>query len=290
MNLYSAFNINANYRFETFRRFIKNRTAVIGLITISIVLLIALFADFIVPYAQAIKQNADHLREPPGREFIFGTDALGRDIFARVVHGSRISIAIGVITSLSAITCGSIFGSLAAYYGGKIDNIIIRIVDIVMCIPSILLSLTIVAALGASFFNLIIAMLATSAFGTIRFVRGVILTVTEQDFVEAARAHGARPLRIIIKYILPNAFGPIMVDTTMTIASVILSASGLSYLGMGIQPPSPEWGAMLSDAKEFLRLAPHMMFFPGIAIVLTAFSINLMGDGLRDALDPKLRD
>jgi peptide/nickel transport system permease protein len=279
-----------NHHFDLARRFMRSKTAVFGLVILVFILLIALFADLIVPYPKAIKQNSGHLREAPCKEFWFGTDALGRDIFARVIHGSRISIAIGVITSVTAITFGSIFGSIAAYYGGKIDNFIMRVVDIIMCIPSILLSLTIVATMGASFSNLIIAMLATSVFGTIRFVRGVIITITEQDFIEAARAHGARPARIILKYILPNAFGPIMVDTTMTIASIILSASGLSYLGMGIQPPTPEWGAMLSDAKEYLRIAPHMMFFPGIAIILTAFSINLMGDGLRDTLDPKLRD
>jgi peptide/nickel transport system permease protein len=279
-----------NHRFDLARRFMRSKTAVVGLVIFVFILLVALFADLIVPYSKSIKQNSNHLREAPSKEFWFGTDALGRDIFARVIHGSRISIAIGVITSVTAIIFGAIFGSIAAYYGGKIDNVIMRIVDIIMCIPSILLSLTIVATLGASFFNLIIAMLVTSVFGTIRFVRGVILTITEQDFIEAARAYGARPARIILKYILPNAFGPIMVDTTMTIASIILSASGLSYLGMGIQPPAPEWGAMLSDAKEYLRIAPHMMFFPGIAIILTAFSINLMGDGLRDTLDPKLRD
>lgn len=275
---------------EVFHRFMRNKTAVIGLVILLIIIMISAGADLIVDQQVALTQNQDAMKVEPNSEHIFGTDSLGRDYFARVVHGSRMSILIALLTTAGIMTIGCFFGAIAAYYGGIVDAIITRTVDTVMCIPATLLSLTVVAAFGPNFKNLIIAMVISSVPATIRFVRGVVLTITEQDYIEAAKAHGASNMRIIFKYILPNAFGPIMVDTTQSIGGVILAASGLSYLGMGVQPPDPEWGALLSSASADFRTAPYLLLFPGLAIVLTAFSINLMGDGLRDALDPKLRD
>lgn len=275
---------------EVFYRFLRNKTAVLGLIILLIIVMISAGADLIVDKQVALTQNSEEMKMEPSAEHIFGTDSLGRDYFARVVHGSRMSILIALLTTVGIMTIGCFFGTIAAYYGGAVDAIITRCTDTVMCIPATLLSLTVVAAFGPSFKNLIIAMVISSVPATVRFVRGVVLTITEQDFIEAARAYGASNMRIMFKYVLPNAFGSIIVDTTQSIGGVILAASGLSYLGMGVQPPEPEWGALLSAASSDFRTAPYLLLFPGLAIVLTAFSINLMGDGLRDALDPKLRD
>lgn len=275
---------------EIWRRMCKNRAAMIGLIIFSIIVLVAIFADLIVPYDYGITNVASDRLQAPNAAHLFGTDGYGRDIFSRVIHGSRISLMIGLCTSVFSLVFGGLLGATAGYYGGKVDGIIMRICDIVISIPGILLSLAIVAALGASTFNLLIAITISSIPGSVRLVRSTILTVVEQDFIEAAHSYGARDMRIIIKYILPNALGPIIVNTTMNIASMILSAAGLSFIGMGIQPPTPEWGAMLSEARQYLTTAPYMLYFPGIAIVLTALSLNLIGDGLRDALDPKLKD
>jgi peptide/nickel transport system permease protein len=189
-----------------------------------------------------------------------------------------------------ALAAGGVLGAVAAYYGGRIDNIIMRITDVFMCIPPVLLALAIVAALGASMANLIVAITIAITPNFIRLVRSVILTVVGQDFIEAARAYGCGDRRIIFKYVIPNAMGTIIVHTTMSIASMILSAAGLSFIGMGIQPPAPEWGSILSEAKTYMRQAPHFAIFPGIAILLAALCFNLIGDGLRDALDPKLKD
>ena len=197
---------------------------------------------------------------------------------------------IGLSTTVFSLVVGGLLGAAAGYYGGKVDDIIMRACDIVMSIPGILLALAIIAALGASTINLLIAITISSVPGSVRLVRSTILTVVEQDFIEAARSYGSSDMRIIVKYILPNAIGPIIVSTTMSIASMILSAAGLSFIGMGIQPPQPEWGAMLSEARQYMTTSPYMLYFPGIAIVMTALSLNLIGDGLRDALDPKLKD
>ena len=271
-------------------RFSKSKTAVIGLVMLALMLLVAIFADLIVPYDKVLEQNQTLMLQGPSKEHWFGTDELGRDMFARIVHGSRVSILVAVLTTAVSLIIGGLFGLMAAYYGGKVDTIIMRVVDTLACIPSMLLSITIVATLGPDFINLVIAMVVSSLAGTIRFNRGVMLSATQADYVDAAKSYGARDLRIMLKYVFPNAIGTVIVDTTMTVASNLLSASGLSYLGLGIQPPSPEWGAMLSDTKQYLRTSPHLLIFPGLAIILTAFSINLVGDGLRDALDPKLRD
>jgi len=275
---------------EVWRRMKKNRTAMIGLAIILIFALFAVFAGAISPLQNGIKQNARNRCQPPSAEHIFGTDGYGRDMFTRIIHGSRVSLSIGLFTTSISLIVGGILGASAGYYGGRIDNIIMRIIDVFMCIPSILLSLAIIAALGPSLQNLLIAITISNVPNFTRLIRSVILTVVEQDFIEAAKSYSTSDVRIVLKYILPNAMGPIIVQATMSIASMMLSAAGLSYLGMGIQPPNPEWGAMLSEAREYMRTAPHMLFFPGLCILIAALSLNLIGDGLRDALDPKLRD
>ena len=275
---------------EFWRRFTKNKTAVLGLSIMIFILLIVIFADVIVPYSKCIEQAGAERLQGPGPKHFFGTDEYGRDLFARVIHGSRFSLFIGVATSLMALVFGSLIGASAGYFGGMIDNAIMRVVDVFMCVPPILLSLAVVAALGTNLRNLIIAMTISCIPGNVRLIRSVVLTVAEPAYVEAARSYGTGNGRIILRYVLPNAMGPIIVNTTMMISDMILSAAGLSFIGMGIQPPAPEWGALLSNAQTYLFSAPYMLLFPGLFIIITSLAFNLVGDGLTDALDPKLKD
>lgn len=275
---------------EIWRRYKKNKAAMIGLVILIVILLIALGADLIVPYEKVISQSGAQRLQPPSGAHWFGTDEYGRDLFARVVHGSRYSLFIGVATSLIALVIGAVLGASAGYFGGVVDSIISRITDVFLCVPPILLSLAVVAALGGNLRNLIIAITISSIPGNVRLIRSVVMTVAEEDYIEAARSYGASKKRIIFRYVLPNAMGPIIVNTTMSISAMILSAAGLSFIGMGIQPPAPEWGALLSDAQAYMFTAPYMLLFPGMFIIFAALSFNLVGDGLTDALDPKLRD
>lgn len=275
---------------EIWRRFKKSKTAMLGLVLLIFVILIAIFADLIVPYSEAVTQNTVDRLQGPSAEHWFGTDNLGRDLFARVVHGSRYSLWIGVSTSVLALIIGGLLGAAAGYYGKAVDNIIMRLTDVVMTVPPILLSLAVVAALGANLRNLLIAITISCVPSMVRMVRSVVLTVVDQDYIEAAKSYGAADMRVILRHVIPNALGPIIVTTTMNVAAMILSAAGLSFLGMGVQPPSPEWGALLSDARQFMFNAPYLLYFPGVFIVVAALSFNLAGDGLRDALDPKLKN
>ena len=275
---------------EIWRRFRKSKTAMLGLVLLIFVVGIAIFADVIVPYENAITQNIPELLQGPSAAHWFGTDEAGRDLFARIVHGSRYSLAIGIITTIVSMIIGGLLGAVAAYYGGWVDNVIMRVTDVIMTVPPILLSLAVVAALGANLRNLLIAITVSCVPGIIRMVRSVVLGVVEEDYIEAARSYGTSDMRIILKYVIPNALGPIIVTATMNVATMILSASGLSFLGMGVQPPAPEWGALLSDAETYMFSAPHLLYIPGLFIVIAALSFNLAGDGLRDALDPKLKD
>jgi len=276
---------------EIWRRIKKNKPAVFGLIIICIFILAAIFADFIADYdTLAIQQNVSIRLQGPSRQHWLGTDSYGRDIFARIIHGTRISLTLGVITTFAAVGLGALIASIAGFYGGRVDNIIMRIMDTIMCVPPMLLALSVVAALGPGLRNLFIAILFASVPGFVRFIRSVILGIVGEEFIEAAKADGTSDFRIIWKHILPNAMGPILVQATMYVAGMIMLTSGLSFLGLGIQPPTPEWGAMLSEGQSFIRRAPYLVFFPGLTIVIVALSINLFGDGLRDALDPKLKN
>lgn len=275
---------------EIWRRFKKSKTAMLGLFLLILVVLMAVCADLIVPYEEAITQAPVDRLQGPSAEHWFGTDNLGRDVFARVVHGSRYSLLIGISTSVLSLLIGGLLGAIAGFYGGKVDNIIMRLTDVVMTVPPILLSLAVVAALGPNLRNLLIAITISCIPSMVRMVRSVVLTVVDNDYIEAAKSYGGSDMRTILKYVIPNALGPIIVTTTMNVANMILSASGLSFLGMGVQPPAPEWGALLSDARQFMFTAPGMLYFPGLFIVIAALSFNLAGDGLRDALDPKLKN
>jgi len=275
---------------EIWTRMKRNRISMVGLAMFTVIALVTLFAGLIVPYQTGLEQNIGIRLQPPGAEHWFGTDVYGRDIFARIIHGARNSLIMGIGAVVVGISLGGIFGAVAGYYGGKIDTTISRLMDIIMCIPFMLMALAIVAALGPGLVNVLIALMLSMVPYYTRVIRSAILTVTGQDFIEAARACGTPDHMIILKHILPNAIGPVIVQATMSVGNMIIWASAMSFLGMGIQPPTPEWGAMLSEGKDYMLYAPHLVMFPGMAIVLTALSINLMGDGLRDALDPRLKD
>lgn len=274
---------------EIWRRFKKSKGAVIGLFLLSAILLIVIFADLIAPYDMATKQQLAIKLTSPSAEHWLGTDHFGRDVFARIIHGGRTSLIIALLATISSCILGSALGAIAGYFGGKVDSIIMRALDIFMSVPDILFTMAVVFALGANFVNLLIALTLAYFTNYVRLVRSQVLNLAEQDYVEAARAGGSSSARIIISHILPNAMGVIIVNTTLNVAKVILYQSTLSFLGLGMPPPAPEWGLMLSDAREFMRNAPYLLFFPALAIVLSACSINLIGDGLRDALDPHLK-
>lgn len=275
---------------EVWKRLKKNKISIVALFIIIALFLIAIFADFIADYdSMAVKQNISQRLQPPNREHILGTDAFGRDILARIVHGSRISLFIGLFSTIISVVGGGIVGSITGYYGGKIDNALMRLCDVFMAIPALLLALAIVAALGPGILNLIIALSIAQIPGFGRLMRSQILTIKDSEFVEAAKAVGTNNFEIITRHIIPNTIGPIIVQATTAIAGAIIAAAGLSYVGLGVTPPQPEWGTMLAEGREFMRQNEYMIYIPGIAIVISALSFNLLGDGLRDALDPRLR-
>ena len=274
---------------ETWKLFRKNKAAMVGLVVLGIFIFLAVFADLIIPYSRAITQNAADRLLGPSAAHWFGTDEFGRDIFARVVHGSRRSLSLGVGTTAVSLLIGGIIGACCGLYGSKFDSIVMRICDVLNCVPGLLFALAVVAALGSSMTNLLIAVTVISIPSFIRIVRSVILSIVEQEYIYAARACDSSNWVIITRHIIPNAMGPIIVQASMSVASMMLTAAGLSFIGMGVQPPTPEWGVMLSTAREYLKTSPYMLFFPGAAIALSALSLNLVGDGLRDALDPRLK-
>jgi peptide/nickel transport system permease protein len=283
-----SFKRQSQYK-EIFRRFKKSKGAVIGLVLFSIIIVVLLCATLIVPYEQATTQNFDKLLAKPSKENLFGTDNFGRDVFARILYGGRTSLSIALVATFTSCIFGSALGAIAGYFGGKVDSLIMRSLDIFMSVPDILFTMAVVIALGANFTNLIIALTLAYFTNYVRLVRSQVLNLSEQDYVEAAKAGGSGSFRIILTHILPNAFGVIVVNLTLNIAKVIIYESTLSFLGLGMPPPKPEWGLMLSEAREYMRTAPHLLFFPAGAIVLCACSVNLIGDGLRDALDPHLK-
>jgi peptide/nickel transport system permease protein len=276
---------------EIWRRLKRNRSAMFGLIVIIIICLIAIFADVLADYeTQAITQNIAEKLQKPSSAHIFGTDEFGRDVFARCVHGARVSLMMGLLSTVLSFSLGLLLGAIAGYYGGIVDSIIMRIMDMLLCIPSILLALVIVAALGTSIPNLLLAITIGNAPSFARMIRASIITVANQEYVDAARICGTRDSRIVLHHIIPNTMGPIIVQATMSVAGCITATAGLSFVGMGIQAPRPEWGAMLSSGRDYMRYYPYLVIIPGMFIVVTALAINLFGDGLRDAMDPRLKD
>ena len=274
---------------EIWRRFRKSKGAVIGLVLLIAVVVLLLCADLIVPYEVATTQNMQLKNQAPSAEHIFGCDSYGRDIFARILHDGKTSLSVSLIATITSCLFGSGLGAIAGFFGGKVDSIIMRGLDIFMSVPDILFTMAVVYALGANFVNMVVALTLAYFTNYVRLVRSQVLNLSETDYVEAARAGGASGFRIILSHIIPNAMGVIIVNTTLNVAKLIIYQSTLSFLGLGFPPPAPEWGAMLSEAREFMRVAPHLLFFPAAAIVLTACSVNLVGDGLRDALDPHLK-
>lgn len=275
---------------EIWRRMRRNRLAMFGLVIVSILIIVAVFANQIADYnTVAIKQNVVERLQGPSAEHWAGTDEFGRDIFARLVHGARISLLVGVVAVCIALVTGGILGAIAGYFGGTVDNIIMRIMDIFLSIPILLLAIMIVAALGSSMLNLMIAIGLASMPTFARIVRASVLSVKDQEFVEAARAIGAKNDHIILRHIMPNCLSPIIVQATLRVATAILSTASLSFISLGIQAPAPEWGAMLASGRAYIRDAPHIVIIPGLLIMITILSLNLLGDGLRDALDPKLK-
>lgn len=276
---------------EIWKRLKKNKLAVFGIIVLSILIVTSIFARLYYDFdTQIINQNMANKLKAPSAEHWFGTDSYGRDIFARVLYGGGTSLFIGVFVVGISLVIGSFLGSVAGYYGGKIDNIIMRIMDMLLAIPGILLAVAIVSVLGPGLRNLMIAMSISSIPRYARLVRSSVLTVKEYAFIESARAIGHGDARIIFKEVLPNTFSSVIIQVTIGLGGAIIGAAGLSFLGLGIMPPKPEWGAMLAEGKEFIRYSPYLVLFPGISILLASLSLNFIGDGLRDALDPKLKD
>ena len=274
---------------EVVSSFTKNKLAVLGFFVFLVILIGALAAESIMSYQQVITINPIERLQGPSAQHFFGTDEMGRDIFGRILHGARISLRIGVTSVLLSLIAGAILGSIAGYFGGRVDMIIMRIMDVFICLPNFLLAVAIVAAFGTSQFNLLMAISISQVPACARIVRSSILSVRDQEYVEAARALGERVPSIILKDILMNCFGPIIVHCTLQVAFAITTIATLSFLGLGIAAPAPEWGCMLSSARTYMREYPHLVIFPGMAIFFTVFSFNLLGDGLRDALDPRLR-
>lgn len=274
---------------EIWRRFKKSKGAVIGLALLVVIVLLLICAELIIPYEAAIKQDVRSALASPSAEHIFGCDTYGRDVLARIVHGGRTSLSIALWATVCSCVVGSLLGAVAGYFGGIIDSVIMRALDLFMSVPDILFTMAVVFALGANFVNLLIALTISFFPNYVRLVRSQVLTLSEQDYVEASRAGGSGNARIIFTHILPNAVGVIIINVTLNVARIIIYESTLGFLGLGMPAPHPEWGMMLSEAREVMRVAPHMMFFPAVAIVICACSINLVGDGLRDALDPHLK-
>ena len=267
----------------------KNKSALFGMAIIFLLFFFAITADFIAPYG-IDEQNLALGIVKPGSGYPMGTDNFGRDIMSRIIHGSRVSLMVGFVSVSISLLIGGSLGAIAGFFGGKLDNTIMRIMDVLLAIPSILLAISIVSALGPGLVNVMIAVGISSIPSYARIVRASVITLKDQEFIEAARAVGTSNFRIIAKHLIPNSLAPIIVQATLGVAGAILSAAGLSFIGLGIQPPTPEWGAMLSTGRQYIRDYPHITAFPGLAIMITIFGLNLFGDGLRDALDPRLKN
>ena len=267
----------------------RNKMAMLGLIILLVEIVLAILAPVIAPYDYA-QMDILSMFASPSKDHIFGCDDLGRDIFSRILIGSRYSLSCGILSTLFGTVIGMAIGAIAGFFGGKVDNIIMRLLDVIQAIPGMVMMIVISAVLGPGFVNTIIAL----AFGTIpgmaRMLRAQMLKVRENEYIEAAVSINCSKFRIIMDHLIPNCMSPMIVQATMGVATAITTASGLSFIGLGVQPPIPEWGAMLSNSRQFIRQAPHLVVFPGLAIAVTVLALNMMGDGLRDALDPKLKN
>ncbi len=270
------------------KELLRNKMALAGGIVILVMLFLAIFAPLIAPYDPGHIDTRMALM-PPSSDHVFGTDSLGRDVFSRIVYGTRISLSVGFIAVGLACLIGITVGSIAGFYGGWIDNIIMRLIDIMLCFPTFFLILAIIAILEPSIFNIMAVIGVTSWMGISRLIRAEILTLKERDFVQASRVMGAGDFWIIVKHLIPNAIGPVLVSATLGVGAAILTESALSFLGIGIQPPTPSWGNILTEGKSTLGVAWWITLIPGFFILITVLSYNLLGEGLRDILEPRLR-
>ena len=267
----------------------KNKLAMLGLFVMIALIAVALLSPWITPYDYAATSKADRYALPSAQHW-FGCDGMGRDIFSRILYGARASLWLGLMSTLVSTVIGVVLGSLVGYFGGWVDNVIMRLLDILQAIPGMLLSIAISAALGSGIGNTILALSIGGIPMTVRLLRGSILTVRKQEYIEAAEKINCSRLRVITSHILPNSIAPVIVSVTMGIGNTILQAASLSYIGLGVQPPTPEWGAMLSEGKVMITKYPHLCIFPGLAIMVVVLALNMLGDGLRDAMDPKLKN
>lgn len=270
-------------------RIAKNPNAVIGLTIILLLVLMAIFADVISPYSY-MEMNSLEIKQGPSAAHWFGTDDLGRDIFTRIAYGTRYSLSLGFISTTIGFIMAIIIGSIAGYFGGWVDNLLMRVLDIFSSIPAILICVLLSAVLGSGFMNTVIALAMCSVSGMARLLRAQVMSLRDKEFVEAAVATNCTNVRIMFSHILPNAISPLIVNATGMMASSLLFAAMLSFIGLGIQPPTPEWGAMLAGARSYIRTYPHMLIFPGLFICVTIIGLNIFGDALRDAMDPKLKN
>jgi peptide/nickel transport system permease protein len=270
------------------RRMLKKPRAVTGIIILLILILIAVFAPIIMPYDYALADVPSRF-SPPSFSHFFGTDHLGRDVLSRMMYGGRFSLTIGIVSIIFAVFLGLIFGSLAGYFGGWIDMIIMRALDIIQSIPGLLMAICISSVLGPGFWQCIVSVALASLPDYVRMLRATMMGICGSEYIEAAVSINCSKFRVIAVHILPNTLSPLIVTATMGIAMAILTASSMSFIGLGVQSPLPEWGAMLSDAKSYIREYPYLVTFPGLAIMITVLAVNMIGDALRDALDPKLK-
>jgi len=271
---------------KTFVRLRRNPRFIWGTIVLGIIILSAVFAPQLSPY-DPVRQNLVERLQGPSAEHLLGTDQFGRDLLSRILYGGRVSLQVGFLSVALALASGGLLGLLAGYFGGWLDSVIMAVSDVLLALPAFLLALAIVAALGPGITNVMIAVGISNVPIFARIVRSAVMSVREMDFVSAAMAAGSRHGRVMFRHIIPNSIGPIIVQVTLSLAGAILSAAGLSFLGMGAQPPTPEWGAMLNSAQQFYRVSHWVVTWPGIAIVVTVLALNLLGDGLRDAFDPR---
>ena len=270
------------------RRLVQNSNLVVGAGIVSLVIALAVFAGQVAPYSPIDQAFSDQLK-PPSFTHLFGTDEFGRDIFSRVIYGARIALIIGVLADGISAGLGIVLGVISGYFGGRVDAIIMRVVDVMLAFPYLLLAMIVVAILGPSLTNAMVAIGIVYMPQFARVVRGAVLAIKEQEFVEAARAVGARTPRLLGRHVLPNILSPIIVMATLTVGFMIVETAGLSFLGLGASPPTPEWGSMLATGRSYMLTAPWIATFPGLAILVTVVGFNLIGDGLRDLLDPRLR-
>lgn len=273
---------------ETWKRLRRNKLAIIGMIIVLLLILMAVFADVIAPY-DYMDQDPTARLEFPSKEHLLGTDNYGRDLLTRIIYGGQISLLVAIMAVGIALVIGGFLGATAGYFGGWYEVIIMRLMDILMAIPGILMAVSISAALGNGIFNTALAISVGGIPSYARIVRATVMSIRGQEYVEAARALGCRNMRIIFRQILPNTLSPIIVDTTLRLGMNILQISSLSFIGLGVQPPMPEWGSIMANGRTYIRDFYPLVTFPGVAIMLTLFGFNLFGDGLRDALDPKLK-